>query len=65
MKEYPANYKLKLFDLNTSKLTEHNLYVERSLHTTNGNIIWKTRFDFNGDIIENENQYFLSDSSIK
>src|ERR1043165_2056668 len=62
MEDYPANYKLKVFDLNSSNLTEHNLYVERSLHVANGNIIWKIKFDFNGGVIENENQYFLSES---
>jgi hypothetical protein len=59
---YPANYTLKVFDINSKKVSEHNLTVNRKLHVTNGNAIWNVKFDFQGEVIENENHYFLSES---
>lgn len=61
MQVYPTNYTLKVFDLKSNKLTDHNLNVNRGLHATNGNIIWNVKFYFHSETIEIDNQYFLSD----
>ena len=62
MKPETEYYKLKVFDLNSNKITESNLTVDRGLHPINGNVIWSVKFDFQGEQIESENLYFLSES---
>jgi len=62
METEPKNYTLKVFDLNSNNITEHNLKVSRGLHKTNGNVIWNIQFDFQGNLIESTNLHFLSQS---
>lgn len=62
MEAEQKNYTLKVFDLNSNNITEHNLKVESGLHKTNGNVIWNIQFDFQGEKIESENQHLLSQS---
>ena len=62
MKPDQKNYLLKVYDMSSGKTSEHNLIVERSLHSKNGNVIWNTKFDFNNEIIEGQNQYRLPET---
>ncbi len=55
-------YTLKVYDLNFNNTTDHVFTVEKSLHPENGNVIWNTKFTFNGELIESKNHYFLSQS---
>ena len=55
-------YRLKVFDLSSNKITEHELITEQGVHPVNKNIIWSVKFDFYGESIKSQNQYFLSEA---
>ncbi|MBK7569288.1 MAG: hypothetical protein KBF42_07180 [Chitinophagales bacterium] len=62
MNEYPKYYTVKIFELNSNKITKHKLFVDRALHATNNNIIWSVKLDFFAQILEIKDQYLLSES---
>lgn len=57
-----TKHPIKLYHSESKKISQHELIVTRSLHPSNGNILWSIQLDFFGKPLNVDNEYFLSEA---
>lgn len=65
MQPESTRHTVKLFNIRTSQVSAHNVFIERGLHPANRNIVWSLKFEYQGGYLIIEGEYFLLEAMNK